>query len=367
MQYRDLGRTGMKVSALGFGAMRLPNDEQEGIRIIQRALDLGVNYVDTAHAYGVTDNRELKSETVVGKAVKGRRDQIFLSSKLGVSDASGENYRAGLEESLRRMDIDYIDLYHMHGLTWEAYQGCAIAPGGPLEVLQKAKEQGLVRHIVFSCHDTPENMIKLIDTGNFESMLVQYNLLDRKNEPAIAHAHEKGMGVAIMGPVGGGRLATPSESIQRMIPGGVASTPELALRFVLANPNVSVALSGMNAISQVEENVATASRADPLTAQERKRLEKSLAETEKLKELYCTGCEYCMPCAHGVNIPKNLGLLILSKVWGLTDYARQQYRSLPEPERAAMCQQCEECLEKCPQKLNIPEQLEEAVKILGEE
>ena len=126
----------------------------------------------------------------------------------------------------------------MWGINWKVYQEKIDVPNGPLEAAYKAKEDGLIKHISFSFHDKPENLFKIIDTGHFESMLVQYNLLDRSNEEAIAYAKSKGLGVAVMGPVGGGRLGAPSEAIIKMIPGGVKSTAEAALRFVFANPNV---------------------------------------------------------------------------------------------------------------------------------
>lgn len=374
MQYRTYGKTGDKISVLGFGAMRLPMTEGHvemdlAVSIMRCAFDLGVNYVDSAVGYC---NGE--SQIAIGKAIKGRRDKLFVSTKNHYKGESGDEWQEFLDQSLERIDVDYIDFYHSHGLRWEQYQNM-LGKGKPMERFRKAKEEGLIRHMCFSCHDSPENMMKLIDTGEFEGMLVQYNLLDRRNEEAIAYAHEKGMGVAIMGPVGGGRLVAPSERIQDMVSDS-KSTPEVALRFVLSNPNVTIALSGMNSMKMVNENVATASRDEPLTKEERQNVLDALEETKRLSDLYCTGCGYCMPCPNDIDIPRNLQLMNYHRVFGLTKYAREEYKKLEKKRKrdgttveawAAACVECGECEPKCPQEIPIREQLKEVHEALGEE
>jgi hypothetical protein len=373
LQYKIYGKTGDKVSRLGFGLMRLPMvgdhvDMDLSINLIRRAIELGVKYLDSAVGYCRGE-----SQIAMGKAIKGLRDKIFVSTKNNYRGESGDEWQAVLDQSLERIDVDYIDFYHLHGLRWETYQK-QLGPDKPIERFRKAKESGLIRHMCFSSHDTPENIKKLIDTGEFEGMLVQYNLLDRRNEDAIAYAHEKGMGVAIMGPVGGGRLVAPSDQIQNMV-GEAKSTPEVALRFVLSNPNVTLALSGMNSMAMVEENIATASREEPLSEAERQRILEALEETKRLSELYCTGCGYCMPCSNDIDIPENFRLMNYHKVFGLTDYARGQYRRLEQKRKrdgtvveawAAACVECGECEPKCPQNIPIREQLKETHAALGE-
>ena len=367
MHYRKFGKTGIEISALGFGGMRLPADENEAIRVIRHALDLGVNYVDTAVVYG-------ESETIIGKAIKGYRDRIYLSTKNPTGDTDGKAWRERLEKSLRKMDVDNIDFYQIvHGMSWKGYQEKFSVPGAAMEEAYKAKEEGLIGHLCYSSHDKPEGIIKLIDTGRFEGMTVQYNLLDRGNEPAIEHAARSGMGVVIMGPVGGGRLAAPSETVMRMIPGEVKSSAEVALRFVLANPNVTCAISGMNTIAQVEENVATASREEPLSDAERVMIGDALAETKKLADLYCTGCRYCMPCPNEVNIAENFLYMNYHRVWGLTEHAKRMYQRIGSErwhvkgKKASECMECGECEPKCPQNISISEQLKETAKTLGDE
>jgi uncharacterized protein len=366
MQYRTLGKTGLRVSALGFGAMRLPFDDQDrSVAIMQRAFDQGVNYVDTAYMYGGG-----QSESIVGRALRGYRDRVLVATKVPTWDVKETgDYRRLLEEQLGRLGTDYVDLYLFHGLSQDNFDNKVLALG-LLEVAQQAKAEGLIRHIAFSFHDKPEVMQRIIDTGAFESVLCQYNLLDRSNHAAIRYASQRGVGVVVMGPVGGGRLGGPSRTIQGMLPGTRASTPALALRFVLSNPDVSCVLSGMGSEQMVDENVEVASRAPLLTAPELDAIERAAQENARLAELYCTDCSYCMPCPHEVNIPLNFRLMNLHRVYDVTDYARDEYSKIGNVwwlsgKRAAECTDCGDCEPKCPQKIPIREQLRETARVLG--
>jgi predicted aldo/keto reductase-like oxidoreductase len=374
MQYRVLGRTGLRVSALGFGTMRFEMtddrvDEDLAVSALHRAMDLGVNYFDSAVGYCGA-----QSETVLGKALKGRREGNVVSTKYppwGDRTLKADDCRMIIEQSLSRMQVEYIDVYHMHSLNWEAAQK-VLAPGGAVDGARQAKEEGLVRHLGFSFHDDPKRMIDIIQAApDFEVVTCQYNLLDRANEESMAYAHDHGLGVVVMGPVAGGRLGFPSEKVQGVLGAGVKSSPEVALRFVLANPSVTVAISGMSTLQMVEENAATASREEPLTPAERQQILDMLEENRRLADLYCTGCGYCMPCPNGVNIPESFRLMNLHRVWGLTQAARQRYRWLGPRHannlNAAACQECGQCEPKCPQKIPIIEQLKETHRALGED
>lgn len=374
MQYRQFGNTGIKISALGFGAMRLPTveingktvfDHEEGIKIIHRAIDLGVNYFDTAPYYC-----EKESEIIVGKALKGRRDGVYVSTKNPIENASGDDWRKRLESSLTKLDVSSIDFYHMWGINWDTFVNSIDVPSGPMEAALRAKEEGLIKHISFSFHDKSENLFKIIDTGYFETLLCQYNLMDTSNEAGMAHAQLKGMGVVVMGPVGGGRLGSPSLAIANLLPGKVKSSPQIALRFVLSNPAVSCALSGMGTMAMVEENAAIAANNEPLSTEELSSVTSSMEENKKLEGLYCTGCNYCMPCPAGVNIPLNFQIMNYHRVYQLTDYAREQYSQIGtvdhmKGKNASACVDCGLCEEKCPQKLEIRRQLKETAQTLG--
>lgn len=376
MQYTEFGRTGIQVSRLGFGCMRFPSrevdgkkvfDEEESIRMMHRAMELGVNYFDTAPGYC-----EKQSEIIVGKALKGRRDKVYLSTKYPSEEASGDDLERKLETSLKKLDTDYIDFYHMWGISLKTFVERLDTPDGPMARARKLRDAGVIRHISFSFHDAPENMIEIIRRGEgvFASVLCQYNLLDRANEDAIAYAHEQGLGVTIMGPVGGGRLGAPSKVIQDLLPGKVQSSAEMALRFVMNNKNVNIALSGMSSMDMVEENAAVASNMEPLTPEEEARIAASLEENRRLADLYCTGCNYCMPCPKGINIPEIFKMMNYHRVYGLTKFARDNYARIgKEPwlnfQNAAACVQCGACEKKCPQHLHIREQLRAAHEALG--
>ena len=373
VQYRKFGNTGIEISALGFGAMRLPKFEEEekgfdheaGIALLRQGIDAGINYVDTAPFYC-----DKESELIVGKALQGGyRDKVYLSTKLPGDDRGCDKSRERLEASLTRMQTDHIDFYHLWGLTWERFETQA-DPEGQVRMALKAKEEGLIRHLSFSFHDKPENMIKLIDTGLFASVLCQYNLLDQSNAESMAHAHAKGLGVVVMGPIGGGRLGYPSQVVQSLLPGKIQSSPEIALRFVLSNPNVSCALSGMGSPAMVTENAHIASTATKLTEEEQAQVVRAMEENKRRAELYCTGCNYCMPCPVGVNIPLNFEAMNYHRVYELTEYARKQYAEIgvhpwKRGEKASACIGCGACEEKCPQHLHIREQLAETASTLG--
>ena len=372
MQYTEFGKTGIMVSRLGFGAMRLPMvdingkkdvDYDRSTEIIHEAFRLGVNYIDTAPYYC-----EEKSEMAVGRALKGWRDKVYLSTKNPKEISSGIEWRKMLENSLKKLETEYIDFYHLWGLNWEAYLKNIDIPDGPLTEAYRAKEEGLIKHLSFSFHDNPVNLLKLVDTGHFESILVQYNLLDRSNEEGIAYAREKGMGVVVMGPVGGGRLGAPSTKLSKLM-GGSKSTVETALRFVFSNPDINIALSGMGNMEMVRENAAIASNSDPLSEKELVDIKAMLEENKKMAELYCTGCEYCLPCPQGVKIPRVFELMNYHKVYGLTEYAREEYKKLLAGENGEngpeKCVECGACETKCPQKIEIIKQLKETRKALA--
>ncbi len=377
MQYREYGNTGKMVSALGFGAMRLPDDDDYAVECMRRYLDLGGNLIDSAYGYGGGHSEEL-----VGQAIKGRRDEVYISTKNSAmkkrGDYNADLWKQYMEKNFRALGVDRIDFYHAHDMTWEEFTGPFQEPGGALEMCQQALDEGIIDHLCFSSHDTPENIIKMIDSDLFDGILVQYNILDSRsgtgahqagagNEPAIAHAREKGLGVLIMGPVAGGRLAMAAESEQfkAMLTESTASVPDLAIRYVLANPGVSAALSGMNTIQMVEENCASASHEEPLSEAEYRQIREIVQRNEKLAELYCTGCGYCQPCPQGVAIPKIFEAMNYHRIWGLTEHAKELYGRLGEA-NAEACVECGECEEKCPQDISIIEQLKESHAALSE-
>ena len=377
MQYRDFGNTGIKVSILGFGSMRLPEvetkgkyrvEEEESIKMIHRAFELGVNYMDTAYPYC-----HGQSEIVVGKALKGYRDKVYLSSKMPtwlVEKTS--DYRRFLEEQLKKLDVEYIDFYHFHGLDEECFKD-KVLKYNLLKEAEKAKDEGLIKHISFSFHDKPEVFKRLIDIGIFESVLCQYNLLDRGNKEVMAYAKSKGLGVAVMGPVGGGRLGV-SDILKETGSSTIESTAELALRYVFANKNVSTALSGMENMKMVQENAKVASLSKPFSNRQLQAIEDYIEKRKKKKEIPCNSCGYCLPCPHGVAIPDIFELMNYYILHSKKDYVWKLYTNIgqgtlesgekDQRKRADACQECGECEEKCPQKIEIMEKLKEVHTVL---
>ena len=381
MQARDFGKTDKQVSILGFGVARLPEsrrnrfDLERGVPILRRAFDLGVNYIDSAQAYGAGT-----SELAIGRAIQGYdRSKLFLTTKIPCHTehlSRGAVWRKNLEVSLRRLDTPYIDFLFLHGIGWQAFADHISRPRRALDAARKAQVEGLIRHLCFSSHDTPENIVRLIDAGEFDGMLVQYNCVDRHNEAAIAHAAARGVGVAIMGPLGAGMLAGLGNGAA--LPGAPnASAPELALQFVWSNPHVSVALSGMSSVEQVEHNTAAAERFTVMSLKERRRAERFFAARQKLSDQACTYCGQCLPCPKRVNIPENFRALNWHRVWGLEASARQAYARLNgrvrwEPwgkvggRKASACNRCGECEPRCPYGIPIMAQLEEVAAALGD-
>lgn len=231
----------------------------------------------------------------------------------------------------------------------------------------KAKEEGLISHISFSFHDSPEVMKKIIDTKVFEAVLCQYNILDRTNQEAICYAAEKGLGVFVMGPLGGGRIKDLGY-FRKILAGSVSKIHELAFKFVFSNPNISVAFSGMENLEMVEENSAIADSYENFTEAERKIITKFI-DAKKVEELIpCTNCQYCMPCPASVSIPGILKIYNYYTMTGLQGSSAWQYRNIlldGAGKLADSCTECGQCEEKCPQKIGIIDKLKEARKILS--
>lgn len=359
MEYSTLGNTGLKVSRLGFGCMRLPMNSDTvnrdlAIPMIHRALDAGVNYVDTAVGYCRRD-----SQRALGEALDGRRQGIVVSTKNPYYEEDERMWRQNLEDSLERLRVEYIDIYNTHALNRKKYEN-GVKPRVS-KWLRKAKDEGLIGHIATSFHDTCDTLRSVVDSGLYESITLQYNILNRDLEEGLAYAHEKGMGVVVMGPVGGGRLGADSEILSDILP-DIKRIPELALKFVMANPNVNVTLSGMSTMEQVEENIAVAEDPNGLTDPEVNTINEQIERLKLMADVYCTGCNYCKPCPKGVNISRVFDIYNDARVYGLWANSRKRYAEWMKNTKegnlpADGCVDCGECLEKCPQNIPINEKL----------
>lgn len=350
--------------------------------MIRRAVELGINYFETG--YGYCANR---SEIQVGLGLKGFRDNVYISTKHPVlikgrmrftgivqQDSTGEDFKYILKESLHKLGTDHVDFFQLHGFEADALP-VAMAEGGPLDVLKDAKDHGQVGRIGFTSHDTTENIIKILDTGEFESMTVYHNILQIGGHhlqetvlPAIEHARKKGIGVIIMGPLGGGIMGIPIEELRTLIP-GTYSQVELAFRYLWSIPGITTPISGMTRMSDVEENAKIASEYKPLSPSEMTEIKKFTDKYSSLMERFCTGCGYCQPCPQGVRIPAIFRLMNISNIYGVKDWATEQYARMRSGGpfgrgSADLCIQCGECEEKCPQKINIRDDLKKAHTLL---
>ncbi len=356
---KEFGRTGYRVGTLGFGAMRLPTrkdghvDFDRAARLIRYAINHGVNFLDTHHFY-----HQGESEEAVGRAIAGMgRKNLVLQTKIGMyNNYTEKQFWQLLENALKKLRTSYLDFYLTHSLSWKHYESFNRLF---LKVTDKAMALNLIKYRGFSSHDTPENVKKFVESGYFSTMTIQYNLINRQYQSVIELAWEKGMGVVVMGPIGGGLLASPEPEFLKLLPSGQTDPAVLALRFVLSDKHVHVACSGMSTLKQVKQNIATATINEPLTAKEISQMDALIKQRRKLLNLPCTGCGYCLPCPHQVKIPYLFRQYNLARVFGIEKKARKAYLRLKAEEKASSCTGCRQCEKKCPQKIPISRRLQE--------
>jgi predicted aldo/keto reductase-like oxidoreductase len=361
MRYRPLGRTGLMVSALSFGCMRLGEDQDLNTRLVSRAIDLGVNYFETTRGYCRGQCQQRTAPGLVGKTAG-----VIVSGKAGINaDTTAYSFRKEIERQLEILGLNHFKFFQVGWFGWNRVSHL-LKRGGVLEALRRAQDEGLVQYLGFTGHDRPESFTRVIETGLFDTLTVPYNLINRAYEPTIQRAGELGVGVVAMCPVAGGALACDSAALKEAL-GMDLPTPEMALRFVLANPNVSTACSGMNAMAQIEQNVRTVKDFDPAAEAPFERLCEGLDRLrERLGHKLCTSCRYCLPCPQGVNIPHHLELYRHWQAFGLAGAARDGLRWTPAAESLAKCDQCGECEKKCPNELPVREMLGELAELAKE-
>jgi uncharacterized protein len=380
MQYRTFGKLDWRPSALGFGAMRLPTiggdaaqiDEPEATRILRYAIDHGVNYVDSAYPYHGGN-----SEILLGRALQdGYRERIKLATKMPAwlvkESADFDRY---LDEQLARLQTASIDFYLLHGLRTERWQ--AVRDLGVREWAERKMAEGKIGRLGFSFHDSFEVFSQILDEYDGWAMCqIQYNYMDEQHQAGVRGLHlaaEKGLAVVVMEPLRGGLLAgPPPESVQTLWASApVQRTPaDWALQWLWDQPEVSVCLSGMSTMQQVEENLASAERSGlaPLTESELALVSRVRDQYSALTPIPCTDCKYCQPCPNKVAIPRIFDLYNMAMIYNAPDRARRAYEHwLREEERANCCLECGECESKCPQGIEIIEWLGKADRYLTAE
>jgi len=371
MQYRRFGNLDWEVSVLGFGAMRLPLadketgkvDEPETIRMIHYAVDHGVNYIDTAYLY-----HGGQSEVIVGNALKdGYREKVKVATKLPVWLVEDEEgFDRHLNEQLERLQIEKIDFYLLHGLNRWSWP--KVRDLGVIRWAEGAMADGRFDYLSFSFHDNFETFKQIVDDyDNWTLAQVQYNYMDVDHQAGrrgVEYAANKGLAVVVMEPIRGGRLAKAPGPVAEVWESATQkrSPAEWALLWVWNQPEVSVALSGMSSMEQVVENVAIADRARPgiLTAEELTLVDQAREAYKGLAPIPCTNCRYCMPCSSGVEISRIFQIYNEAMMYENPRAARWAYGELKEEQRADQCTECGECMDACPQEMDIPGWLEKA-------
>jgi predicted aldo/keto reductase-like oxidoreductase len=380
MKYRKFGRLDVQVSALGFGCMRLPTvggnasaiDEPEATRMLRRAIDQGVNYVDTAYGY-----HDGKSELFVGRALSdGYRQKVYLATKMPVwLVKKAEDFDRLLDEQLQKLQADRIDFYLLHALN--AHVWPTVRDLGVTAWAERAIAQGKIGHLGFSFHDTFKVFKGIVDDyDGWTFCQIQYNYVDERVQAGrrgLQYAASKGLGVVVMEPIRGGRLAMMPQPIVDILRRAKSqwTLADWALQWVWNQPEVSLALSGMNTMQQVVENLASANVSGPgtLSAADLALIAAVRRRYRRLFPIPCTDCRYCMPCPNGVWIPHMFDLYNRAVVCGELDKARQSYnepRRPGEDVRAAACIACHECEELCPQKIPIVDWMQEIHAVFGE-
>jgi len=371
MHYKNYGKTGKKVSVLGFGAMRFDpvDDEENAIRTIHRAADAGINYFDTAPGY-CNDN----SETYLGNALallpQDRQQNIFISTKSSIqNEPTADDVRRKIDDQLHKLQRRTITFYHMWCIMDLDHYQRVMAPGGPYEGVLKAYNEGLVEHIVFSTHARGDEIATMVRDGAFEGVTMGYNILNhRLRIEGIRRASENSMGVVVMNPLGGGMLCQSEKKLGFLREHESDSFIAAALRFVLAQKEPTVTLAGMGNPDHVDFNVGVA---ESIAEPDEKIVQTIIEKFDRLGEKFCTACRYCLE-----HCPEKIQIHLYMNLWDrirmeIPETAKNAYQFYTSGDwfkgkQARDCQNCNECEEYCTQHLPISEYLARCADYFGE-
>ena len=326
MEFRTLGKTGLQISRMGFGGIPIQKIDAEGTKqLMHRLMAAGVNYIDTARGYTV-------SEEYLGHGLEGIRQHFVLATKSMARDKAG--MAKDIDISLKNLKTDYIDLYQIHNPN-AAQLEQVTAPGGALEALQEAKTAGKIGHIGITLHSA-DLFQRCVELDWVETIMFPYNIVETQGEALIHKCAEKNIGFICMKPLAGGAIDDAT----------------LAMRFVAANPHVTVVIPGMAEEAEIDQNIAAVEDLAPLS-------EAELAKIDHIRQTlgtqFCRRCNYCAPCTVGINIPMVLLVEGYLSRYGLSDWAAQRYATLDK--KASDCIECGMCEDRCPQHLEIREYL----------
>ena len=334
MEYRILGKTGLRISRLGFGGIPIQKIDAEGTRaLVGELVAAGVNFIDTARGYTV-------SEEYLGFALEGVRDRFVLATKSMAR--TKEAMARDIDVSLKNLRTDYIDLYQVHNPSAKDLEQ-VVAEGGALEALLEAKAAGKIGHIGITLHSV-ELFRRSLELPWVETVMFPYNIVETQGEELIAQCARKNIGFICMKPLAGGAIEDPT----------------VAMRFIVSNPDVSVVIPGMADPAEIAQNVAAASDTSPLSAEEIERIESIRAQ---LGTNFCRRCNYCAPCTVGINISAVFLFEGYYSRYELKDWAKDRYASLAKT--ASDCIGCGVCESRCPYELPIRQMLKKAATVMG--
>ena len=354
MRYRRFGKTNLYLSVFSLGTMRYLASAENAVETVRAAVDAGVNHLETARGYG-------NSERYLGMALQSglERDRLYITTKI-TPTADGATTERYIDESLERLGIDYLDGLALHGINTPEHLERAIAPGGDIQGLDRALDDGRVRHLGFSTHGAIELILNAIETDLFEFVNLHYYYFYQRNAAAVKLAAEKDMGIFIISPADkGGRLYTPSEKLKKL--SYPFSPLELNYRFLLSKPYITTLSVGAATPDELIEPLKVADNDGELNLEE-------IAVFEKLENHQntvlavekCSQCYECLPCPENINIPEVLRLRNLTVAYDMTDYGKYRYSMFENAGhwfpgmKGNRCTECGECLPKCPEKLDIP-------------
>ena len=353
---RMIPQFGCEISRLGYGGMRFPKngdevDVEEAVKLLRKAYDMGVNYFDTAVVY-----HKGESEKIFGKAFEiYDRSSYYLADKMSIWVCKDEQEMKDLfERQLKTLKTDYIDFYLVHSLNRNHYQ--KVKEFHCVEFLQEMKRQGKIKHLGFSFHDTYPVFTQILNDYDWDFVQIQLNYLDWQNQGAeqlYRELEKRNLPCMVMEPVRGGYLATLDEQRAKpfleMEPN--RSIASWAIRWVESLPQVTVVLSGMSDMAQLEDNVAMMTNFEPMNEKELEAVAKVVEEIRKVNDIPCTGCRYCMDCPMGVDIPEIFAIYSRLKIFG------KDKSFVENGNGAEHCVGCQQCMNHCPQSIEIPDKL----------
>ena len=335
MEYRVLGKTGLKISRMGFGGIPIQRIDEEGTKaLMHRLMEAGVNYIDTARGYTV-------SEEYLGYALEGIRDQFVIATKS--MSRTKEAMTRDIETSLRNLRTDYIDLYQVHNPNMEQLD-LVLSSEGALEALMEAKAAGKIGHIGLTAHSTAV-FERALELDWVETIMFPYNIVENQGEDLIRKCAERNIGFIDMKPLAGGAIEDAT----------------LALRYVCSNPDITVTIPGMADPLELEQNIKACEDLSPITEEEKKAFD---AVKEQLGTNFCRRCNYCAPCTMGISIPSVFLFAGYLERYNLEGWARDRYGAMTV--KASDCVQCGECEPRCPYHLPIREMMKKCAEEFGE-